>query len=86
MTRATPPSTTVLTLRRIGNSQGVVLPKALLAGLDFSRGILAEKVGDELRLKPAMRIDDPFGFGTAADKMIADSAVDPLLAHCGSPL
>jgi len=71
-------SDTVLSLRQIGNSQGIVLPKWLLEGLDFSHGIAVEKVHGELRLRP-VRNDDPFGFGAAIDHMIATNTVDPLL-------
>lgn len=68
----------VLSLRQIGNSQGVVLPKRLLEGLDFSHGIAVDKVDGELRFRP-VRESDPFGFGAAMDQMIATNTVDPLL-------
>jgi antitoxin component of MazEF toxin-antitoxin module len=70
---------TVLSLRRIGNSQGVVLPKTLLEDLDFSRGVEVVKEADGLHLKPVRDDDDPFGFGAAARKMIAEGRQDPLL-------
>lgn len=70
---------TVLTLRRIGNSQGVVLPKTLLEDLDFSQGVEVVKEPDGLHLKPFRDADDPYGFGAAAQKMIDDGTQDPLL-------
>lgn len=72
-------SQTLLSLRRVGNSQGVVLPKSLLEGLDFSRGIAVEKVEGELRLKPAAPDSDPFGFRAALLAQIADNEMDELL-------
>lgn len=71
--------TTRLTLRKIGNSQGVLFPKSLLEGLDFSQGIEVVKVAGELRLRPATEDDDPFGFGAAIRKQIENGTLDPLL-------
>jgi antitoxin component of MazEF toxin-antitoxin module len=73
------PNQTLLSLRRVGNSQGVVLPKFLLEGLDFSRGIEVEKIGGELRLKPAAPADDPFGFRAACLAQVEADEVDELL-------
>lgn len=70
---------TILSLRRIGNSQGVVLPKSLLQGLDFSHGIEAVNVAGELHLKPAAKNDDPFGFGAAVLRQIETDTLDPAL-------
>lgn len=69
---------TVLSLRRIGNSQGVVLPKNLLEGLDFSLGIEVVKDADGLHLKPVRRDDDPFGFAASAHRMIEEGTVDAM--------
>jgi hypothetical protein len=69
----------VLVLRKIGNSQGVVLPKALLEGLDFSQGIAVYKRNGGLCLKPASIDEDPFGFGAAVQAQIAAGSNDSLL-------
>jgi hypothetical protein len=67
-----------LTLRKIGNSQGVTFPKSMLDGLDFSHGIEVERVAGELRLRPASDHDDPFGFGAAVRHRIETNTLDPL--------
>lgn len=71
--------TMILTLRKIGNSQGVVLPKAMLEGLDFSHGIRVVKTGQELRLQPVAENDDPFGFGAALLAQIEAGTMSPPL-------
>lgn len=67
--------TMILSLRKIGNSQGVLLPKAMLEGLDFSHGIRVIKTGQELRLQPVEENADPFGFGAAMQAQI-DAGTD----------
>jgi antitoxin component of MazEF toxin-antitoxin module len=52
-------------LRPFGNSQGVIIPKSILDQIDFSQGVEVVIDGDELRLRPAVRSDDPFGFAAA---------------------
>jgi antitoxin component of MazEF toxin-antitoxin module len=71
--------TMILSLRKIGNSQGVVLPKAMLEGLDFSHGIRVVKTGQELRMQPVEENADPFGFGAAMLAQIDAGAVTPTL-------
>lgn len=41
------------TIRKIGNSEGVILPKEILAGLNLKAGdsIIIVQEGDELRLR-----------------------------------
>lgn len=70
---------TVLSLRKIGNSQGVVLPKSVLSDLDFSHGVEVIKAEGELRLRPVVDDNDPFGFGAAMRRQIATGTVDDLL-------
>lgn len=71
--------TMILSLRKIGNSQGVVLPKAMLEGLDFSHGIRVVKTGQELRLQPVEENADPFGFGAAMQAQIDAGTLAPTL-------
>ncbi|MDF3849900.1 hypothetical protein [Achromobacter denitrificans] len=70
---------TILSLRKIGNSQGVLLPKAMLEGIDFSHGIEVIKLGQELILRPVEENEDPFGFGAAVLAQIEAGTYDPLV-------
>lgn len=72
-------NSTVLSLRRVGNSQGVVFPKKVLEGLDFSAGIEVTKVGGELHLRPVAPGDDPYGFRSAFLAQEHAGEVDELL-------
>jgi antitoxin component of MazEF toxin-antitoxin module len=61
----------VTKLRPFGNSQGVIIPKSILDVMDFSQGVEVVIDGDELRLRPAARRDDPFGFAAAVQFEVA---------------
>lgn len=79
MTEVSDRPVTVLSLRKIGNSQGVVLPKSVLSDLDFSHGVEVIKTAGELRLRPVVEQDDPYGFGAAMRHLIDSETADPLL-------
>lgn len=76
---------TMLNLRSIGNSQGVVIPKSVLEHYDFSHGICAFELGAGILLAPAPveTEADPFGFGAAADEImmlnLSDSDIPDIL-------
>lgn len=71
---------TTLTLRAIGNSKGVLLPKAMLDGLNFENGIECRRTKNGLMLRPVgYDPDDPYGFGASARAQIDLGEQDPLL-------
>ncbi len=50
-------------IRKIGNSEGIILPKELLAGLNLTAGdsVVVVRDGDELRLRRVEDSAEEFG-------------------------
>lgn len=65
------------TIRKVGNSQGILIPKPVLARLGFEREVEIKIEGDALVVRqPAKRTRDGWA---EASKAIADAGDDALL-------